>query len=115
MYEFQLYTDKDRTFATFVAKAKEQLIAHNVYKDSRCPDMTGWPEGDLTSVICAPIISINQQCYGVIEFAKTKDQFQRVTIYNMYLSRCALPTNQMFQTNSERLGHRNGSHRLAEL
>lgn len=56
-----------RTIAAHVAHAREYVLVNDLFADDRFPEGTGWGDPTLTSVICVPVITINEECSAVIE------------------------------------------------
>lgn len=58
-------------------------MVNDVFADDRFPEGTGWGDPTLTSVICVPVITRNEECSGVIELFRDNgiDYVQVVSNY----------------------------------
>lgn len=79
-----LFAGIGKSVAAHVATTKDCLMVNNLNDDARFADGTGWNERLTTSIICVPIISLNEKCCAVIELRRTNAvDYKKVWINRM--------------------------------
>lgn len=61
------------------------MLSNELFGDDRFPEGTGWGDQTITSVICVPVITRNDECSGVIElFRDNGIDYVQVDLWYIY-------------------------------
>lgn len=64
-----------------MARNKQHILVNNIIDDDRFSDGIGWKGLSITNCICVPIVTLENECFAVIELYRDNGEEYKLVNY----------------------------------